>query len=69
MVNNGESWLNMVNNWNNVGKTMSQTTHDWVLSFGDGENITYENADDWGIVYLCLTHIDIMELCALSTVI
>jgi hypothetical protein len=29
MVHDGESWLNMVNNWNNVGKTMSQTTHDW----------------------------------------
>jgi hypothetical protein len=51
MVHDGESWLNMVNNWNNVGKTMSQTTHDWVLSFGDGEHITYENADDWGLVY------------------
>ena len=30
MVHNGESWLNMVNNWNNVGKTMSQTTQEMV---------------------------------------
>ena len=31
----------------NVGKTMSQTTHDWEWFI----YTTYKNGDDWGMVY------------------
>ena len=36
----------------NVGKTMPQTSNDeWIIY------TTYKNADDWGMVEDCFTHI------------
>ena len=43
----------MVNDWNNVGKTMPLAP----AMTGNGTLIPHKNGDDWGMVYYCFTHI------------
>ena len=36
----------MSTKYTNVGKSMSQTIHDW-----NGKHTTYKHGDDWGMVH------------------